>query len=601
MTLYSRDFTELEEEIAGEITSDRLFKHIDWFLANTPDRLCSSPGCWQAMDYIVRTMRADGVETEVQEFFGYNSTPLEGRLTVLEPELWEVPCVAVGYAATTPPPGIEGYLLDVGAGGVADYENRDVRGSITMAQLSYSPAGPEKARLAAKHGAAGQVLISWGRPNDTAISRRAIKGIWGNPTPADLPEIPELPMVAVSRSDGERLLALVRRGPVRVRLYSRASREWLDIRQPIGEVRGTGEADDYVLLSGHLDSWIPGATDNIDGNALQLELARALAARRGALRRSVRIAFWTGHEIMEATGSSWYCDTHWDDLRDHAVAYLNVDSNGLVGADHLWCLDTREFRPFTRDTMDAVMPGVPRRIEDIGRYADQSFRGLGIPAMLVWSGFSDEYVKETQGAILGWWNHTEDDTRDKIDVGWMDKLTRVYAAYVVQLACQPVLPLDYRPVVERLGKALIPLAATSAAPLIDLAAVKRQADECLAAVDRLERVRAKLAEETSGAGSPPIDRPLPDEVKRVNEALKKLGRILSPVAYTVKGKYAQDPYGLSDATADIPPFGGVRAFVKADPRSEQGRLLWVQALRERNAMSDALRSAAEVADAAAGR
>lgn len=599
MTLYNRDYSKLEEEITREISSDRLFKHIDWFLDNTPDRLCSSPGCWQAMDYIVQTIRADGVKTEVQEFFGYNSTPLEGRLTVLEPEHWEIPCVTVGYAESTPPPGIEGYLLDVGAGGVADYENRDVRGLITMAQLSYSPAGPEKARLAAKNGAAGQVLISWGRPEDTAISRRAIKGIWGNPTPTDMPEIPELPMVAVSRSDGEKLLAMVRRGRVKVRLFSRASREWMDIRQPIGEVRGGGEADDYVLLSGHLDSWVPGASDNADGNALQLELARSLAARRGSLRRSVRVAYWTGHEIMEATGSSWYCDTHWDSLRDHAVAYLNVDSNGLVGADHLWCLDTREFWPFSRDTMDAVMPGVPRRIEDVGRFADQSFRGLGIPSLLVWSGFSDEYIKETQGALLGWWNHTDCDTRDKIDIGWMDRLTRVYAAYVVQLACQPVLPLDYRPVAERLGKALAPLAAAGSASLIDLGAVKREADECLAAMGRLERARAKLAQETSGAGAPPVDRPLPAEVKRVNEALKKLGRILSPVAYTVKGKYAQDPYGLSDATADIPPFGGVRSFLKADPRSEEGRLLWAQSLRERNALSDALRTATEVADAAA--
>ncbi|MHB0885796.1 MAG: M28 family peptidase [Bacillota bacterium] len=598
MTLYNRDYSKLEEEITREITSERLMKHINWFVDHTPDRLCSSPGCWQAMDYIVRTMRADGVQTEVQEFFGYNSTPLEGKLTVLEPERWEVPCVAVGYAETTPAPGIEGYLLDVGAGGVADYQNRDIRGFITMAQLSYSPAGPEKARLAVKNGAAGQVLISWGRPGDTAISRRAIKGIWGNPTPADMPEIPELPMVTVSRPDGEKLLAMVRRGPVKVQLFSRASREWMDIRQPIGEVRGGGEADDYVLVSGHLDSWVPGATDNADGNALQLELARALAARRGSLRRSVRMAYWTGHEIMEATGSSWYCDTHWDSLRDHAVAYLNVDSNGLAGADHLWCLDTREFWPFTRDTLDAVMPGVPRRIEDVGRYADQSFRGLGLPAMLAWSGFSDEYVKETQGAILGWWNHTDCDTRDKIDVTWMDRLTRVYAAYVVQLACQPVLPLDYRLVAERLGKALAPLVASGSASLIDLGAVQREADECLAALGRLERARAKLAQETSGAGAPPVDRPLPVEVKRVNEALKKLGRILSPVAYTVKGKYAQDPYGLSDATADIPPFGGVRAFVKADPRSEEGRLLWAQALRERNAVSDALRTAAQVADAA---
>lgn len=610
MGMYRYELRSVEESVYADLMPAGILSHVDWFLANTPDRLCTSAGCWQAMDYILERMRDYGLRTEVQEFFGYNSTPAEGRLVVLEPEYWEVPAVAVGYGATAWPEGVEGHLVDVGGGGPHEYPGspeyrggpglqlRKVEGSVVLARLSYAPPAPEKARLAAEHGAVGLVLVSWGRPGDEAISRRAIKGVWGNPTPADVGKIPALPVVAISRNSGARLERLLANGPVKVRLWCRSSREWISLRQPLAHLEGTGERDDFVLVSGHLDSWIPGATDNANGNALMLELARALARHQPALRRSLVFAFWTGHEVMEATGSTWYADTMWDSLRDHAVAYLNIDSPGLVGTEYAWCLGSREFWPFLWEVGETVLPDVPMRVTDVGRYADQSFRGVGVPAIIAWTGLSDEEVRQTGGAILGWWNHTEFDTRDKIDVPWMMRLARLYVAYVIQLASQPLLPLDYRPLVRKLEEGLVAAAAATGKSLPSLSRLVEAVRECYRAVSALQELRDALARQATGSCSPPVDQPLPPEMRRVNNALKKLGRVLSPVAYTVGGKYAQDPYGLCDAAEAIPPFVAVRKLSEVLPGSDEQRLLLTQALRERNLLSDAIDSAAQIATTA---
>ena len=46
------------------------------------------------------------------------------------------------------PEGISGELVYVGAGALADFEGKDVRGKIVLTELSYSPARHEKQRIA---------------------------------------------------------------------------------------------------------------------------------------------------------------------------------------------------------------------------------------------------------------------------------------------------------------------------------------------------------------------------------------------------------------------------------------------------------------------
>ena len=89
-----------------------------------------------------------------------------------------------------------------------------------------------------------------------------------------------------------------------------------------------GKSDSFVLVSGHYDSWYEGITDNAVSDAILLEYARVLYAHRSELKRGVRIAWWSGHSDGRFSGSTWYCDSHYADLRKNCVAHVNLDLTG---------------------------------------------------------------------------------------------------------------------------------------------------------------------------------------------------------------------------------------------------------------------------------
>ena len=66
----------------------------------------------------------------------------------------------------------------------------------------------------------------------------------------------------------------------------------------VGEIRGTDLAHEVVMVGAHFDSWhsATGATDNAAGSAVMLEAMRILKATGVKMRRTVRIALWTGEE-----------------------------------------------------------------------------------------------------------------------------------------------------------------------------------------------------------------------------------------------------------------------------------------------------------------
>ena len=92
---------------------------------------------------------------------------------------------------------------------------------------------------------------------------------------------------------------------------------------------------EVVMLGAHFDSWHAGtgATDNAAGVAVMMEAVRVLRAARVPLRRTVRLALWTGEE-QGLLGSSAYVAAHFRDPATgraapaHATlsAYFNLDN-----------------------------------------------------------------------------------------------------------------------------------------------------------------------------------------------------------------------------------------------------------------------------------
>jgi carboxypeptidase Q len=101
----------------------------------------------------------------------------------------------------------------------------------------------------------------------------------------------------------------------------------------IAEIAGTDQAQEVVMLGGHLDSWhaATGATDNAIGSATMFEAIRILQAIGVKPRRTIRLALWSGEE-QGLRGSVAYVAQHFGTFEspkpeyEHFAGYFNIDS-----------------------------------------------------------------------------------------------------------------------------------------------------------------------------------------------------------------------------------------------------------------------------------
>ena len=92
-------------------------------------------------------------------------------------------------------------------------------------------------------------------------------------------------------------------------------------------IRGAESPDEWVILGNHRDAWVYGGVDPSSGTAAILEMTRGLGAllKKGIRpQRTLVICSWDGEEYA-LTGSTEWGEQYADELKEKAVAYLNVD------------------------------------------------------------------------------------------------------------------------------------------------------------------------------------------------------------------------------------------------------------------------------------
>lgn len=567
--------TELLNNILRELSSKKAFQHIK-YLSSLGTRLAGTKAVELAANYIAGVMEEYGLATTLDSFSVYNSYPGDASLDVIFPISRSLKCRGYAHIAPTSPEGITAELVYVGAGAEEDYDGIDATDKIVLTDLRYGPARPEKARIAVTAGAKGLISIDWGSEDHQVISNGAMKGVWGNPTPEALKEIPEIPAVGITATDGDFLKKLLQEQcTLKIRLRATCSKHWQKVSQPVGRISGMTEPDKFVLVAGHFEAWGPGATDNAAGNGLMLELARVLALHRKELKRSILFAFWNGHEIAEASGSTWFVDNYWDMLRDGAVAQINIDQPGLKGTNRFQVLSTMELKLFATEIAQEVL-NEPTFYNPLrGKHSDQSFYGVGIPSVLGGTMFSREEIERMNGASLGWWWHTEEDTLDKVDVNILGKSMKVFAAYITELCNSDLLPMEFITPARALLKELKTLNKEIQGIPIDI-------DSLVPATERLNFLAARLENQKKNIQS-----------KGINRCLMEVGRNLIPVLYTNKCRYEQDSYGRSELQYVLPLSYSLRKLMTMNKRSANYEMLLTESVRERNRISDFIQRSVE--------
>jgi carboxypeptidase Q len=147
-----------------------------------------------------------------------------------------------------------------------------------------------------------------------------------------------IPNLIVAHEQYGTLWRVAQRGlPVRLELDLR-TRFVDDTRIPANvtaEIPGTDKAGEVVMLGAHYDSWHSGtgATDNGAGSLVMMEAIRILKTLGLPMRRTVRIALWTGEE-QGLLGSRAWLRIHREET-PKISAYVNVD-NGTGRLRGIW-------------------------------------------------------------------------------------------------------------------------------------------------------------------------------------------------------------------------------------------------------------------------
>ena len=200
------------------------------------------------------------------------------------------------------------------------------------ARLQAQQLAPRRLRFLAEEGVAGILLP--GRGDDGTVFVSSTGGS------RDTVATPMAPTVVLAAEHYGRLARALDKGvPVQLELDVRnrfhdADRTSFNI---LGELPGTDRKlkDEVVMLGAHFDSWHAGtgATDNAAGVAVMMEAMRLLKASGVPLKRTVRIALWTGEE-QGLLGSRAYVAQHLGDRATMALkpehakvsAYFNLDN-----------------------------------------------------------------------------------------------------------------------------------------------------------------------------------------------------------------------------------------------------------------------------------
>ncbi|HEX8088204.1 MAG TPA: M28 family peptidase, partial [Blastocatellia bacterium] len=290
---------------------------------------------------------------------------------------------------------VTGQLVYVNYGVPADYEELankkvDVKGKIVIARYGGSWRGI-KPKVAYEHGAAGCIIYSDPRDDgyyqgdvypqgpyrpEQGVQRGSVMDMPVHPgdplTPGigavkgarRLPRekadvIMKIPVLPISYGDAMPLLKALGGpvapeswrgalpityhmgpGPARIRLKLSFDWSMKTLYDVIAKIEGSAYPDEWIIYGNHHDAWVNGADDPTSGMVTVMEVGRSLGElmKQGwRPKRTIIMCAWDGEE-EGLLGSTEWVETHAEELKQKAVAYLNSDSTGKgrlsVGGSH---------------------------------------------------------------------------------------------------------------------------------------------------------------------------------------------------------------------------------------------------------------------------
>ena len=534
----------IEKEIIAEVCPDNLMDYTSniskWV------RISSLKDEIESLKYISDVMSSFGYKVNLLRYNGFISYPISAVVDVVSPEKMTMRALGHCFTDSTPEKGLKAPVSDSIEG---------CRGCICLIDglPNYG-----KIMEAKNNGALGVICIQ-----DNYLHNMPVNPIWGSPTKDTERFLPKLPVASITRTDGYKLREMMKTGQVEIILHSKVEMGWKRGLPVLICDLPSEKTDKFVMLSCHIDSWDYGAMDNGSANATAIECARLLAKNHKDLTRGLRVAFWSGHSQGKFCGSSWYADTHYEELENNCVAHVNIDSTGGKGAV---VVEEPPVMPHTRSLAAQVIKeqtGEEFIGKRIGHFADQSFFGVGLSS--VFGTFSEQDKKNAGDCLsfkhgttvkasgLGWWWHTEHDTIDKIDPLFLQRDTRIYVSVLWRLMTDTVLPFNFGDAVEDMAKETENL-QKELGSRYDLSVLKERICNTGKLMDSLKLRAAQVSCDDS------------EEAENLNEIMQKVAQCFVRAQFTSGNEYN---YDLGTPMTNIPALSDGYAFAKAEEGSDE--------------------------------
>ncbi|MEO6445832.1 MAG: M28 family peptidase [Gemmatimonadaceae bacterium] len=454
--------------------------------------------------------------------------------------------------------------------------DEDLRGKIV---LSEGFGMPGKVSYFEQRGALGMIAVNPGHNPHWGICTT----VWGTPDLRDLSRKPKIAVVAVNREDGQALIERARAGGS-ITLTSQTTEGWWESPIPTVTIPGTDEPEKFVLLHGHYDSWDYGIGDNAVGDAALLEIARVLWEHRASLKRSVRIAWWPGHSTGRYAGSTWFSDAFALDLYENCIAQVNCDSPGCRWATEYQGISWMDETEAYCQSVIRAVTGQESRGERPHQAGDYSFNNIGISSFfMLLSTMKDAQREELGyyavggcGGNIAW--HTEEDLLHIADREILVKDIKIYLAAVMGVANATIAPFNFRKTITSLESTLARY-QEAVGNRFDFAPARDSLRELDAVLETFGAHACKLAALT----------PADAGVRRANEAIRRLARLLVPVNFTRGPEFFHDPAETTPALPDL-----AVALTASEMAPDDLGFLTTHLMRGQNRLVAALRDARRV-------
>ncbi len=147
-------------------------------------------------------------------------------------------------------------------------------------------------------------------------------------------ELPKLVQVRVQKDQHDQLWTRVQEGePVELEfdIDNRFVPGPVPQYNVVADLVGKEKPDEFVIVSGHLDSWdgAQGALDNGTGCATTIEAARLLTAAGIEPKRTIRFVLWTGEE-QGLFGSDGYVKQHAAELPKTSAVFVHDEGTNYL-------------------------------------------------------------------------------------------------------------------------------------------------------------------------------------------------------------------------------------------------------------------------------